>query len=154
MPPFAPVGNFFFSIIQFIDLIVVPLIFSLAFLAFLWGVFRFFIAGGADKEKREEGRKFVMWGIIGFVIMFSLWGIVNLLVNSLGFDNNSRPGLPLFGSQAGGYGQYQGGGNGQNTGTVINGQTGPSCSLWSLPPFICPHGLDCRQGVCINIDGE
>lgn len=90
------------NIIVFLDTIVVQLIFTLAFLAFIWGVYRYFIAGAADEEKRKEGRMFIMYGIIGFFVMFSLWGLVNLLVGAAGFTNNSRPDIPSF-SGPGGY---------------------------------------------------
>ena len=93
-----PLGNFIVWIIGFINSVLVPLIFALAFIVFIWGIFQYFIAGGADEEKRKEGKKFALYGIIGFFIMISIWGIVNLLVNSTGFDNKSRPALPTFGT--------------------------------------------------------
>lgn len=88
--------SFVNSILGVIDSVVIPVIFAIAFLVFIWGVYRYFIAGAAQEEKREEGKKFVMWGIIGFVIMISVWGIVNLLVNTLGFDKENRPCLPTI----------------------------------------------------------
>ncbi len=94
---YPPLACFFVNIMTFIDAIVVPFIMALAFLVFVWGVFQYFIAGGADEEKRTQGRNFVIWGIIGFVLMISLWGIVNLLINSLGLKSGSRPPIPTFG---------------------------------------------------------
>jgi len=85
------------AITSFID-VLIPLIFAIALIVFIWGVFQYFIAGGADEEKRSTGRKLVMWAIIGFVIMVSVWGIVNLLTNTLGFDNANKPKLPTFGN--------------------------------------------------------
>ena len=84
------------ELLQFIDSTLVPLIFAIAFIVFIWGVFRYFIAGAADEEKRKEGKSFIFWGLIGFVVMISLWGIVNLLVNSLGFGGQNKPCLPTF----------------------------------------------------------
>jgi hypothetical protein len=77
---------------------IVPVVFAVAFLMFLIGVYRYFIAGGASEEKVQEGQKFVLWSVIGFVIMFSIWGLVNLFINTLGFDSNTRPALPKFGA--------------------------------------------------------
>lgn len=88
--------SFVESILGAIDSIVIPVIFAIAFLVFIWGVYRYFIAGAAQEEKREEGKKFVFWGIIGFVLMISVWGIVKLLVNTLGFENEARPCLPTI----------------------------------------------------------
>ena len=88
--------SFVESILGAIDSVVIPAIFAIAFLVFIWGIFRYFIAGAAQEEKREEGKKFLMWGLIGFVVMFSLWGIVRILVDTLGFDNATRPCLPTI----------------------------------------------------------
>ncbi|MDB5189406.1 MAG: hypothetical protein JWL82_363 [Parcubacteria group bacterium] len=89
-------GAFLLLIVYVIDRYLVPVIFALAFIVFIIGVYRYFIAGGANEEKRAEGQKFVMWGLIGFVLMFSVWGLINLLVGSLGFGGQNRPGLPTF----------------------------------------------------------
>jgi Type IV secretion system pilin len=86
------------GIISFINVYLVPLIFAVAFIMFLFGVFNYFIAGGASEEKRDEGKKFVIWGIVAFAIMVSVWGIIGLLVNSLNFNGSTRPCLPTFGN--------------------------------------------------------
>ena len=76
---------------------LVPLIFALAFLLFLFGVFKYFFGSGAKaEENRQEGKKFILWGIIAFAVMISIWGLVNVLVNTFGFQNESRPCLPTF----------------------------------------------------------
>jgi hypothetical protein len=84
-------------IIRIIDGILVPLIFAVAFIVFIWGVFNYFIAGAADEEKRKKGKDFVMYGIIGFFLMISVWGIVNIFVRTFGFNSQARPSLPQFG---------------------------------------------------------
>lgn len=91
-----PLVSFIGDIITFIDVVLVPLVFAVAFIVFLWGVFNFFIAGGADEEKREKGKQFMVWGLIGFFVMVSIWGIVNLMVNTFGFGGQQRPGIPTF----------------------------------------------------------
>src|SRR4051812_48849653 len=88
-------GGFILSIISFIDNLLVPLVFAIAFIVFLWGVYTYFIAGGANEEKRAEGQKFVLWAIIGFVVMFSIWGLINLVRSSLPI-NGTRPDYPTF----------------------------------------------------------
>ena len=98
--------EFIIHITVFIDRFLIPLLFAIAFLVFIFGVYNYFIVGGGDKEKRQEGRNYILWGVIGFVVMIAVWGIVNLLINSLGFDVRNRPPLPSFGSPAG-YGQQQ-----------------------------------------------
>jgi len=72
------------TIVGLIDYVVVPLIFSLAFLAFLWGVFNYFILGATDEGKHEEGRQFVIYGLLGLVVLFSVWGLVNVVLATFG----------------------------------------------------------------------
>ena len=75
------------SIVGVINNILVPLLISIAFIVFLWGVYKYFILGAASPEDRKEGTQFVMWGIIGFAIIFSVWGLVNILLSTLGLSS-------------------------------------------------------------------
>lgn len=79
------------SIQSFINGALVPLLIAIAFIVFLWGVFKYFIYGAADDEARTKGRSFVMYGIVGLVIIFSLWGIVNIGVSLFGVGTGARP---------------------------------------------------------------
>lgn len=78
------VGNGDTGIIGLINTVIVPTIFALAFLVFVYGVLNYFIFQAGDEKKREEGRAFVLWGLIGMVVLFSVWGFVNLLLSTLG----------------------------------------------------------------------
>lgn len=84
------------SIIGFINVVLVPLLFAVAFLVFIYGIFNYFIAGGANEEKRDEGKKLAIWGIVAFFIMVSVWGLVNVLIGTFGLTNTNRPPLPTF----------------------------------------------------------
>jgi hypothetical protein len=90
------VQNLFALFLNVLNLYVVPIIFALAFVMFLVGVYRYFIAGAADEEKVKTGRNFVLWSLVGFFLMFSVWGLINLLVGSLQLASNNEPGLPQF----------------------------------------------------------
>jgi hypothetical protein len=96
---FGGFSDYIGAILKFINSLLIPAIFTLAFLVFIWGVFKAFIVGGHDSEKREEGKKLVIWSIVGFVVMLSVWGIVNLVAGSLGFqgDRLDPNAIPTFG---------------------------------------------------------
>lgn len=79
------------NIIGIINTILVPVILTIAFLVFIYGVFNYFIMGAADGKKRSEGAQFVLWGVVGFVIILSVWGLVNLLGSTLGLTVGSAP---------------------------------------------------------------
>ncbi len=78
------IGSGSTGIIGIINTVIVPLIFALTFLVFIWGVISYFFIHGADEAKRSEGRQFIFWGVLGMVVLLSVWGFVNLLLSTLG----------------------------------------------------------------------
>jgi heme/copper-type cytochrome/quinol oxidase subunit 4 len=82
-------AQFVTSLIGLANTVVVPLIFSFAFAAFIWGVFNYFFFHSGEEEKRIEARKFVFWGIVGMVVLFSVWGFVNLVLSTLNLPSNT-----------------------------------------------------------------
>ena len=72
------------SIVATISSAVLPVIFTLSALAFLWGIFKYFILGGADEESQKEGRQFILWGLVGLVVLFSVWGLVRVGLSIIG----------------------------------------------------------------------
>lgn len=82
------------NIISIINNILVPLLFAVAFIVFLWGIFKAYILNAGDEAGREQGHKLVLWGIIGFVVMLSLWGLVNVVSGSFGLQNYTAPPPP------------------------------------------------------------
>ena len=90
----AALSGYTNTFITFINGTLVPLIFAVAFIVFLYGVFKTFILGGGDETKREEGRQLMLYAVIGFLLMVSIWGIVNLLANGFGLRQNDIGNLP------------------------------------------------------------
>lgn len=95
---FTGVSDFTGNFVDFINGTLIPLIFALAFLVFLWGVAQYFIFGAGDEGKRETGRTFMLYGIIGFVVMVSVWGIVNIFSSGLGLEESSINSIPSAGT--------------------------------------------------------
>ncbi len=76
--------NGIFDLAQNILTRAVPLLISAAVVVFLYGVLTYVLAGG-DEEKRVAGRH----------TMVSVWGLVNLLRDSLTL-NSGVPSLPVL----------------------------------------------------------
>ncbi len=76
-------------IINLINGVAVPVVFALAFIVFIWGVFQYFVQGGQDEEKREAGKNLMLYGLIGFFIMVSVWGLVNILVGTVDLNDKA-----------------------------------------------------------------
>ena len=84
------------GIIGIINGILVPVLIAVAFIVFLYGIYKYFIAGASNESEQGEGRKFALWGIIGFVIIISVWGIVNIVMGTLGLSAGTAPPAPTF----------------------------------------------------------
>ncbi len=73
----------------------------LAILVFFWGVVKF-IANAADPGEREKGKHLMVWGVISFTVLFSIWAIVRLIVgNTFGIASSDikfidKNGTPVF----------------------------------------------------------
>ena len=81
-------------VINIINGVLVPVLFAVAFIVFLWGAFKTFILGANSEEVKEEGKNLMLWGLIGFFVMVSIWGLVNILTGTLIFGNNQQVAQP------------------------------------------------------------
>ena len=62
------------------------LFWALAIALFFWGLVKF-MSNAADTAEHEKGKQFIMWGLISFLVLVSIWGIVTLvLVDTLGIS--------------------------------------------------------------------
>ncbi len=67
---------------------IVPLLVGLAVLLFLYGVLTFTFSDGGTKK--EEGKQYMIWGIIGLFVMVSVWGLVAILQGTFKLDNSTQ----------------------------------------------------------------
>lgn len=90
---FSGITSILNSFITIINSVLAPLVFALAFLMFLWGMFTTFILGGTDEGKQTEGKQLMLYSILAFVVMVSIWGIVNLVTSGFGLST-TVPAIP------------------------------------------------------------
>lgn len=82
------------TILYLINSVAVPLLFAIAFIVFLYGVARSYIFSRGDETEVEKGHRLILWGLIGFAVMVSLWGLVNVVANTFGLAGYAAPPLP------------------------------------------------------------
>lgn len=73
------------------EIILFPLIvllMAIAMLVFIWGGFQY-VAGANEPVKREEGRRHLLWGVIGFLVMVSAYAILEVAARTFGIDVDS-----------------------------------------------------------------
>ena len=64
---------------------VVPLLFSLCFLVFLWGIAKF-ISNAGDAKTHQDGKMMMIWGLVGLFVMVSYLAILRAAHNDVGFN--------------------------------------------------------------------
>ena len=72
-------GGIITYLICVINQSIIPLIFSLALLVFVYGVVKFFIIEADEEAQRTQGKDFLIWSIVAFTVMISVWGLVRIL---------------------------------------------------------------------------
>lgn len=58
---------------------------SVAWIA--WSAFQFVMSAG-DEENRSKARSGIIYGIVGLVVMLSIWGLVGILLSSTGISTS------------------------------------------------------------------
>ncbi|MGD0328769.1 MAG: hypothetical protein ABSB00_03665 [Minisyncoccia bacterium] len=81
-------------VLLIINSVLVPVLFAISFIVFLYGIASAYIFSSGDPEEVKKGHKLILWGIIAFVVMVSLWGIVNVIANTFGLTGYFAPPLP------------------------------------------------------------
>lgn len=73
------------SVLEFIGRInrfflnpLIVLMFSIALMIFIWGLFVFF-GYKENSEEVEKGKRHILWGIIGMAIMVSVFSLMNFI---------------------------------------------------------------------------
>ncbi len=90
-------GDSFKEIIKFILMIVgylMQTIFALISLFIIWTTFKYINSlRGGDSKAADEYKRILIGAVIGLAVAFSLWGIIEIISNTLGFG---AVGIPQF----------------------------------------------------------
>jgi hypothetical protein len=86
--------NLFVQVRDMIRGILIPLVFSLALLLFFYGVAKYIWSEGQGKE---DGKKFMIWGVVALFVMASVWGIVAFINDELGLGGQTNVPIPTIG---------------------------------------------------------
>lgn len=65
---------------------LIVLLFALAMVYFIYGIARYLLSPG-NEEVRKTSKSHMLWGILGMVIMISVFGILSLIMNTFGIEN-------------------------------------------------------------------
>lgn len=74
------------GLLTFIDGVLIPFLFGIAFLFFVFNIVRYLVLDGGNEEARDNAKNLALYGFGAFVFLIIFWGIVNLVVDSLGLN--------------------------------------------------------------------
>ena len=74
--------------------IAIPIVFSLALLLFFWGVAKYILSAGTEKD---EGKKIMVWGVVALFVMSSIWGLTTFIREELTIDEVGNQKIPTLG---------------------------------------------------------
>ena len=75
------------SITEYVINPFILILFALAGVIFVWGLVTF-IRDMDNPEAHQTGKKHMAWGLIGMVIMFGVFGILQVLLNTFNIDTS------------------------------------------------------------------
>jgi len=81
-------------VIYLINTVLVPLLFAVAFIVFLYGIAKTYIFSHGEPGEVESGHKIILWGLVGFFVMVSVWGLVNIVSSTFGLAGTPPPATP------------------------------------------------------------
>lgn len=82
------------SLVRFvIDTIntAIYLIIAGATVVFIWNVVKYFVV--QTEGERTEAAKYLLYSVIGLAVIFSFWGLVNVVIKTFSLENNQRPSI-------------------------------------------------------------
>ena len=66
--------------------IIMPMLIAVGVVYFIWGVVQFVLAN--DEEAKTRGRSLMINGIIGLLVIVSIWGLVSILKKTFNLDTS------------------------------------------------------------------
>ena len=90
----GPLRAFFNSVVTVFNWILPFLVVVIAILLILWA-FQFAVSAG-DEEKRKAAKDKIVWGLVGLVLLMSMYGIIRIVANLVKSAGGAGVTLPII----------------------------------------------------------
>ncbi len=67
---------------------VAEVVLAAGFFLFIWGLVKF-LWDIEEGSGQTEGKQHMFWGVMGMLIMVSIWGIIGLMLGTFGINSTS-----------------------------------------------------------------
>ena len=81
----------FTNIPKFIDSVLIPFLFGIAFLVFVYNTVRYFVFEGHSEDGRAKAKAHIIYSVAAFVFLIIFYGIVQMLADSTGLEDKQAP---------------------------------------------------------------
>ncbi len=69
---------------------IIGVLFGVALVVFLYGLFQYVWKSHSDPSAIKEGSRHIGWGLVGMFIMFSVFGFLQIILNSIPVDQQTK----------------------------------------------------------------
>lgn len=90
------IQTFLSGINELLNKFVIPFLITLAVLFFIYNTVQYFIIQSADEEGRKKAKQFMLYSLVAFLVIVTLWAIVTFVINGLGFGVGTVPVCPDY----------------------------------------------------------
>lgn len=146
------------GITKFINSSVIPFILGIGFLFFAINVVRYFVAGSNNEQGREKAKSLAIYSVLGFVTILVFWGVINMLVQSIGLGGQTAPTPDYIDGSSQGSLNTNGGASGSNTTGGAGNNTGGSNTSGGGAGASIPGGSNtndpCATGATFDTNGR
>lgn len=69
---------------------IIGVLFGVALVVFLYGLVQYLWKSHGDPSAIKEGSRHIGWGLVGMFIMFSVFGFLQIILNSIPVDQQTK----------------------------------------------------------------
>ncbi len=79
------------NVLVFTNAVLIPFLFAIAFLIFIYNAIKYFVIGASEEKGRENAKNLAIYSVAAFVFIIIFWGIINMLSSSSGLEKCKQP---------------------------------------------------------------
>lgn len=83
------------GIIGFIDTVLIPFLFGLTFLIFVYSAVKYFVIEGNNEDGQKKAKSLALYSVFAFVFVIIFFGIVKMLTLTTGLES-TKPVCPDY----------------------------------------------------------
>ncbi len=71
---------------QALNVVIVPALFTLSLVVFIYGLFRYYIEGKYNEAILEKAKVLMAYGLVSFVVVSGIWYLITYFIGTVPYD--------------------------------------------------------------------